>query len=247
MNPKRAFTLIELLVVIAIIGIIVALLLPVLNSAKKRAQRTACMNNLRQINLGVRMYSDDSSDKAPHTPYTATSPSFVDWTGYRKLIGNYVGLNGNVTSSPELFACPADVFFYDLHRNGRGYVSQSLHNQADSDHTSYGFNGGTRTVFGTDTPGIGGKSMSSIKHPERTVLVAEFPAYCPWSWHQPREPRAQSPWIFNNARNVVSFLDGHVSYIEIYWNGEFRYPTGASSLALEYDPPARYDYQWSGD
>jgi prepilin-type N-terminal cleavage/methylation domain-containing protein len=56
MNPKSAFTLIEMLVVIAIIAILAALLLPVLSAAKAKAQRAACMNNLRQL---VRMRKID--------------------------------------------------------------------------------------------------------------------------------------------------------------------------------------------
>ena len=66
-NPKDGFTLTELLIVVVVIGILAALLLSVMGRANGEARRTTCLNNLKQINLGVRMYSDDSNDKAPHS------------------------------------------------------------------------------------------------------------------------------------------------------------------------------------
>ena len=67
-NP--AFTLVELLVVIAIIAILAALLLPTLSSAKARAQRTVCLNNLKQLATAWTMYCGDNDGALPScVPY----------------------------------------------------------------------------------------------------------------------------------------------------------------------------------
>ena len=102
----------ELLVVMAIIAVLAGLLLPALSAAKARARRATCVNNLRQINLGIRMYADDSHD-APPTPglASAAADALPLYSGYKALMKGYVGVEGASSPQDKIFACPADAFF----------------------------------------------------------------------------------------------------------------------------------------
>jgi prepilin-type N-terminal cleavage/methylation domain-containing protein/prepilin-type processing-associated H-X9-DG protein len=109
---KVAFTLIELLVVIAIIGILVALLLPVLNSAKRSALRIQCAHNLKQLATGLQLYADDHGDSLPGPSWQGLYPVYDNDTHFLlHYFATYLGKpapSGTVVGVP-LAVCPASA------------------------------------------------------------------------------------------------------------------------------------------
>src|SRR6266498_5610709 len=99
---SKGFTLIELLVVIAIIAILAAILFPVFAQAREAARKASCLSNLRQLGLGMNMYTQDYDERFPNwawgNTYGGRGSAFGHW---HSAIFPYVKNTG-------IYQCPSD-------------------------------------------------------------------------------------------------------------------------------------------
>lgn len=128
-RPPRAFTIIELLVVIAVIATIIAITLPALGSARQSARRVECMNNLRQLGLGVTMYTDTESRGVLPEVFPIITPDNQNEATLLDVMVDYIDAPRPVREDPadttsrwivsNPYKCPNDKYTDDPSINNR--------------------------------------------------------------------------------------------------------------------------------
>ncbi len=228
------FTLIELLVVIAIIAILAALLLPVLNKAKIQAQKTLCMNNLKQIQLCWLMYGNDNNEMiVPVSNQSGSSPTdpiiqpgkgaeaqlypgtvYNNPTEATNLGFGRVGLLYPCLRSDTIFKCPADPRNQNFGNGGRI-------NKGQPTVRSYSENGwmnptpATSTNLSMPTQSYWNfKKQTQIPRPtDFFTLIEEDPGsinddfFCQTVGQNNKW--VDMPAIYHNKSCMILFVDGH--------------------------------------
>jgi len=231
MQRRRGFTLIELLVVIAIIAILAAILFPVFERARAKANSASCQSQLKQIGLAFLMYAQDYDEMFPEGdmnfrradwPYNLSEwdiyydpcPGRSGWAFY---IAPYV-------KNAAVFNCP----------------SGPTHNVHQGLRRSYGWN-----YVGTHLRVAG--AAGSLEFPAETHLVcdAAYPylsrrgqtlAYLQtWLGHFQTNPKSQGHR--HNGMHNVAYCDGHVKSVSK--NDILRNAGGAAN---NYIPPWNWDW-----
>lgn len=222
----RGFAFPDFLMVVAVLALVLAVVLPMWTNARARTRQAQCEGNLRRITGAVLNYAQTDG----RLPQESPALKGALWWFYKDLVKGDLGLSGPSSPTDKVFGCPDD----------RGYEdNKPFRLGAKYNYGSYVFNGVNLAGQSIpNIPNIAGRSLSSIKDPGLTLLMMEWTAHAPLSWHRSRTGRKNFPF-YNNGESVVGFVDGHVDFIPIYYDG--------MNAAYTRDPLPGYKYKYSGD
>ena len=212
----------DVLVLLALFSLLLAILIPIIGGGQAKSRQTQCMANLKQITKAVLMYTEENQGNFPMKDQTPpTGLSF--W--YKEQVKAYVGLKDKSSPNDKLFACPAD----------RGYTDPiPFWRDARFDFNSYAYNG----IVMPGIPSLAGQKITAVKDTRRTILVMEWCAHAPISWHKSRTGKHNLPF-YNGAESMVGFVDGSVKFIPIYYDG--------INPAFSREPISGFDYHLGVD
>lgn len=226
-RSQRGIAVLDLVVTIAVVGALGVVGLAGVTRVQSRRAEVLCLGQLSTISKAILAYAADHQSTLPG-PVANQGGDF--WWYYKDQIQGYVasggaGRGGDVgVASATVFACPSD----------RGYTdAKPFWQSARFNHTSYVFNGVTLPGL----PNVAGWKLDSVRETGRTLLVMEWAAHAPLSWHRSRTGNANAPF-YNDAESVVAFVDGHAAVSRIYYDGY--------NAAYTRDPIFGYDYKYSG-
>jgi prepilin-type N-terminal cleavage/methylation domain-containing protein/prepilin-type processing-associated H-X9-DG protein len=203
-SRRQAFTLIELLTVIAIIGILAAILIPVVGSVRESARTAQCASNLRQIGNGIALYAMDNQGNAPPPRNVPTYPTNDLRVTFHYGIWEHVGYDFDtfdrahnsqqtISRMDNIFQCPSTV--------QRPTPVDRL-----ADPYSYGINAAPNYRIA----GVGrdrGLPIDALPSPSRTVAVMELHTW----WGDASRYHSFGLIPHNNGGNFL-FFDGHVEH-----------------------------------
>lgn len=209
-HRRHAFTLIELLTVIAIIGILAAILVPVVGKVRDNARRSECISNLRQIGGALFLYAADNKNKLP--PVSSTWPPSSVETTWGRAIWTYAGYSAQSYRNPEndlIGAVGADRNIFHCPVSKREPVVAPGSSQAlNGNRMSYGLNSFplTRKIGWDGAYKSTAIPLADVTTPSRTAMVNET-SYALGGYEGFYQ---QSGLIPHAGGSNFLFYDGHV-------------------------------------